>query len=530
MAGATYDGPLEISALIERQAAAHGSRLAITSRDGARSFAQLAEDAARVCGGLRSLGVEPGDRVATMLRSDLGYLGPWFGSAWAGAVEVPVNTDYKGEYLAHVLRQSESSVLFVDGAWLDRLRGLHLPHLRVAVVHGDRDYASPSGLSVVHYDDLITSPPAERTPREETDLAYVLYTSGTSGPSKGVMQSNRCVFVTNVLPWLSLLGISSDDVAYSMFPFFHGTGRTAIVTTMLHAGGRTVLRDRFSVREFWPSVHEAGATIFPYAGAVIGLLAAQPPAPDDRDNPLRVGLGGGAPQALIEEFEERFDLRLSEIYGSTELGAAVASPVGKRKRGTHGVAQSHVVVEIHDAAGRPAGSGVPGEIVARPTLPSGIFAGYWGDPEATVGAFRDLWFHSGDRGVMDDEGCITFIDRIKDSIRRRGENISGFEVERSVNAHDGVLESAAYAVPSALTEDEVMVAVVAHPGVAIDVEELFAFCIETMPRFAVPRYVRFVDKLPKNPSERIQKYILRAEGITEDTHDREALGFVLERG
>ena len=194
-----------------------------------------------------------------------------------------------------------------------------------------------------------------------------------------------------------------------------------------------------------------------------------------------------------------------------------------------GPPQPHVLIEIHDENDDPVPTGGIGEICVRPAVREGVFKGYWGMPEETLHAFRNLWFHTGDGGRMTEQGNLVFTDRIKDSIRRRGENISSFEVERAVHHHPDVLECAAYAVPSDLTEDEVMLAVVVRPGHSVTGEQVLKYCIEVLPRFAVPRYVRFVDELPKTPSERIKKYLLRQEGVTSDTADREALGLVIPR-
>jgi crotonobetaine/carnitine-CoA ligase len=262
---------------------------------------------------------------------------------------------------------------------------------------------------------------------------------------------------------------------------------------------------------------------------VIHLLWAQPERPDDADNAVRRAFGAAAPPAIVEAFEQRFGMELIEVYGSTELGPATAPTPEKKRRGTMGVDCSHVELEIHDERDRRVPPGTLGEIVARPTGPHSLFQGYWQEPEATIEAFRNLWFHTGDQGSIDEDGFLTFTDRIKDSIRRRGENISSFEVERSVQTYGAVLECAAYAVPSELTEEEVMIAVVPREGEVIDPADLLAHCIEAIPRFAVPRYVRIVDELPKTPSQRIQKFKLRADGITPDTVDREALGIRVPR-
>jgi carnitine-CoA ligase len=499
----------------------------VSAVDGHLTYAELRDQAQRVAGALVALGVAPGDRVATMLRPSLDYLAAWFGVVWAGAVDVPVNVDFKGEFLRHVIGGSEARVLIIDERWLGRLDGLELPDLRAVVVAGGT-HEVPGGPAGLTLSDALAHEPLPRVPRDEYDLAYIMFTSGTTGPSKGAMHSNRSA-LWNVRSWIDILQLTSSDVAYSMFPLFHVTARSAVATSAIWAGAPIVIRDGFSATRFWDDVRESGATYFAYMGAVIHLLWSQPERPDDADHSARRAFGAAAPPAVAEAFERRFGLKLIEVYGSTELGPATAPTVTRDRRGTMGVACPHVELEIHDDRDRRVPAGTPGEIVVRPTEPHGLFQGYWREPEATLEAFRNLWFHTGDQGYLDDDGFLTFTDRIKDSIRRRGENISSFEVERAVQTHDAVLECAAYAVPSELTEEEVMIAVVPRDGVTIDPVDVLAHCVEVIPRFAVPRYLRVVDALPKTPSQRIQKYKLRDDGITPDTVDREALGIQVPR-
>ena len=524
---AQYDGEWVISSLIDDRAEWLGDRRAVTAPEGHLTYAELRDRAQRVAGALVALGVAPGDRVATMLEPSLDYLGAWFGVAWAGAVEVPVNVDFKGEFLRHVLAGSSARVLVVDERWLGRLDGLDLPDLRaVVIVRGAGE--APGNRLALSFEEALAHAPLPRVPREEYDLAYLMYTSGTTGASKGAMHSNRSA-LWNVRSWIDILELTPTDIAYSMFPLFHVTARSAVVTSAIWAGAPIVLRDGFSPVRFWDDVRESGATYFAYMGAVIHLLWSQPERPDDAANAVRRAFGAAAPPALAEAFERRFGIRLIEVYGSTELGPATAPYPGKERRGTMGVVCPHVELEIHDDLDRRVPAGTLGEIVARPTGPHTLFLGYWSEPEATLHAFRNLWFHTGDQGRFDEDGFLTFTDRIRDSIRRRGENISSFEVEQSVQAYAPVLECAAYAVPSELTEDEVMIAVVQRDGMSVDPAGLLAHCIEVIPRFAVPRYVRIVAALPKTPSQRIQKYKLRSEGITPDTVDRDAIGIVVPR-
>ncbi|HEY2652822.1 MAG TPA: AMP-binding protein, partial [Solirubrobacteraceae bacterium] len=223
-------------------------------------------------------------------------------------------------------------------------------------------------------------------------------------------------------------------------------------------------------------------------------------------------------------WEERFGVHLAEVYGSTELGLAAISSPAQRRRGTMGQPVDQLEIAVHDERDRPVEPGVKGEIVARPRQPYAMFDGYWGAPEQTLSAFRNLWFHSGDSGSMDESGYLTFSDRMGDAIRRRGQQISSFEVEEAVRGHPLIVECAAYPVPSEHGDDEVMVAVVVEPDAEFDPPSFFDELIPVMPRFALPRYVRLVGSLPQTPTQRVQKYKLRAEGITGDTFDRELLG------
>ena len=494
-----YEGEWVASALLEDRAAKLGDRVAISSSTEDVTYEQLAQAAARVAGALKQRGVQPGDRVATMLPTGPEYVKTWWGIVWAGAVDVPVNTDFKGEFLHHIVRGSGAKLLIVDPRLRDR-------------VDPDIETVDPKDLQ---------GDPVPRARRRERDLLYVMYTSGTTGRAKGVMHANRSA-LWNAAAWIDILGLTERDVAYSMFPIFHVTARSAVVTATLWAGGRVHLADRFSVTRFWDEIRAAEATWFGYMGIVIHLLHAQPPRADDANNAVTRAFGAAAPPSIMDAFEARFGMKLIEVYGSTELGPASAPRNATRKPGTMGLPCPHLLVEVHDENDNVLPPNTPGEIVARPAEPYAMALGYWNEPRATLDAFRNLWFHTGDGGYLDDEGYVVFTDRVKDSLRRRGENISSFEVERIVQRHPDVLECAAYAVPSELTEDEVMIAVVAHAGRTIDVDHLTAFCVDELPRFMVPRYVRVMDALPKTPSQRIEKYRLREQGVTPDTFDREA--------
>jgi crotonobetaine/carnitine-CoA ligase len=319
-------------------------------------------------------------------------------------------------------------------------------------------------------------------------------------------------------------------VLYNAFPLYHANARYNTVLTAMIVDGTAVLRDRFSVSGFWDVCRAEGVTAFNYMGAVLMMLHKQPTQPDDADNPVRRAFGAPAPVEIFDDFQRRFGVQLVEVYGSTELGIATMNTVEEFRLGSCGRAAPSYEIEIHDEHDERCPPGVTGEIVARSRQPHAMFEEYVGMADATVAAFRNQWFHTGDRGRIDGDGYVYYVDRMKDCIRRRGENISSWEVERSIATSDGVAEVAVVGVPSELTEEEVLAVVVVRPGTTLTPERLLDHCQQRLPHFAVPRYVRFVDELPKTPSQRVEKYKLRSEGVTAETWDRAAHGYDVRRG
>lgn len=517
-----YTGDWIVSSILTDRAERFGDETAVFSHDGDLSYADLVERAARVGGHLRSLGVEPGDRVATMLPATIDYIAVWHGIVWLNAIDVPINNEYKGNFLEHILRDCGAKVLVIDARWVDRLNHVELPHLEKVVVVGEPTAVMPAGLTVTDLAAGLAADPVPLADRSETDLTYIMYTSGTTGPSKGVMHNNvsSCYYL---VPFVEGLDLTDDDVCYSMFPLFHQMGRSSCCTTAWWVGNPVVLRNGFSASGFWEDIRDSGATWAGYFGAVVQFLWNNEPSPVETEHRLTRAFGSSAPVSLIEGWKERFGVTLYEVYGSTEIGLGSGLGTGPPKLGTMGTICRQVEVQIVDELDNPVPSGTIGESVWRPKEPFAIFQGYWNRPEATVESWRNLWFHSGDAAYLDDEGYFVFVDRIKDSIRRRGENISSYSVEDAVRELPGVKEVAAYAVASDVseTEEDVMVALVVDGDP--DVESMFRKLCETMPRHAVPRYFRFMDTLPRTPTQKVQKHLLRDLG-TEGAHDREAMG------
>ncbi len=483
--------------------------------------------------GLAGLGLGVGAHAATMMKNSVESIDVWFGLAKIGVIEIPVNTANRGNALQYMIDQSDSSALVIDEEYLDRLPAIvdDLPHLRDVVVFREGrgvDVALPERIALHDLGDLYLDTPPPTPTIDKYDPAVIMYTSGTTGPPKGVIISHEAN-LNLARHTIALMEYTEDDVLYTAFPLFHINARYTSVIAAMECGGSLVMDQRFSVSKFWANCRAKGVTAFNFQGALLLMLFKQTPAADDADNPVRVAFGAPIPAEIGAEFMQRFGVRLAEIYGMTEAPNAIENRMETLRVGAAGRETVNFEVRVVDEQDNIVAPGVAGEIVMRPKKPGITVLGYYKMPEATITAFRNLWFHTGDRGRFDEDGYLYFLDRMKDAIRRRGENISSWEVEATVSAFPSVLEAAAYGVPSELSEEEVMISVVRRPGHAFTIEELLEYCVDNLPHFAVPRYVRFVDEMPKTPSQRIEKYKLRQEGVTPDTWDREEHGFIVRR-
>ncbi len=354
------------------------------------------------------------------------------------------------------------------------------------------------------------------------DIAAILFTSGTTGPSKAVLSPWAVIY--QMWSWVPPDALAPGEGLYSAFPMFHNSGKSSFNSCMVR-GGRYVLRDRFSATHFWDDVRKTNCVVGTTVGPMTALLYAQPPKPDDADNPLRaIMLGPMIPE--IEEFERRFGVKVGTCYGQTEIGAPVATATWDhgpwatcgRPRPDYPWHEVQVVNDFDE----PLGPGEVGELVVRTREPWALNAGYYRMPDKTAEAWRNGWFHTGDAFRYDEDGWYYYVDRMKDAIRRRGENISSFEVENFVLEHPGVADVAAVGVPAEHGEDEVFVMVVAKDAATFDPADLVGFLTPRMPAFMVPRYVEVVDDLPRNEtSMRVRKDEIRNRGVTEATWDRE---------
>jgi crotonobetaine/carnitine-CoA ligase len=520
-------GPLEgiertVPGFLARQARRNGDRRALVFGDEEVGYAQLYEEAAGLAAGLAELGVRRGDHVAVLMGNSLDFVRTWFGINLAGAVEVPVNSEYRGDGLAYIVGHSEARVVVVDDVHLPRLMQVreHLPLVETLVVRGSGAPQLTDGQ--VSFEALAaTSPDLAGLPDlTPGDLAAVMYTSGTTGPPKGVMLPHGCP-----IAWAEdttrYLGFRSGETHYCCYPLFHTLAQYFGTMPALLNDGTLALAERFSVSRFWDDVARHGASTANMMGSTISLLHAAAPRPDDAETPLRRAFGAPAPPSILADFERRFGLQFVEIYGSSEANVVLWNPLDDVRAGTCGTISDQFDVLLVDDHDVEVPAGEVGEIVTRPRRPYSMLSGYYKMPAETTAAFRNLWFHTGDLARRDQDGYHSFVDRKKDAIRRRGENISSWEIETVVTRHPHVAECAAFGVPSALSEEDVMVVVTPVDGATIDLAELVAFCTAQMPRYMVPRYWDVVGTLPRTQTGKVEKFRLRRGGVGAATWDRE---------
>jgi len=486
----------------------------------AATFGTVAAAADRNAAALHALEVRAGEPVALMMPNSVAYVELYFGLAHRGAPVVLVNTAFRGYMLEYVLNDSGCRTLVVDAAYLPTVLASadQLSTLEQLVVVGDTS-ALPEWRERFARLRLATLDPAapavEPARVSHTDLHCVVYSSGTTGPSKGIMISHAHA-VVKAIEVIRICGFTPADVLYSPLPLFYSMGLLRGVLSVLLTGASIVLRDRFSVSAYWEDVRAYGATVGHTVFALPQMLASAEPTDRDADNPLRCMFNAQHDPA----FEKRFGVRLIEGYGLTEAGNAIYSRLDEPAvPGSCGRVSPEWDVLLADPDGFPVPDGEPGEILLRPRLPHRIMLGYLHKAEANARATRDLWLHTGDLARRDAEGFYYFHGRLKDMIRRRGQNISGWEVEQMLLEHPDVADAAAVAYPSEVGEDDLRVVLVAREGATLDLAEVAAFCARRMPDYMTPRYLETVGELPKTPSGRVEKYKLADAPLGAGAHD-----------
>jgi carnitine-CoA ligase len=512
--------------MIERWAREQPDKTFAIFADGEQwTYGEMQACAIRTANALRALGVKQAERVLVWLPNTADCLRVWFGLNYLGAVFVPVNTAYRGNLLEHAIGLSEARLMIAHADLCPRLKDVDRKAVRELVVLG----GAPIRLDgiAVHpasaLDSADPNPPAPERPIAPWDMQSIIFTSGTTGPSKGVMSSYVHLHaMAGSAPFLS----GSDRYMVNL-PMFH-SGGVMPVTAMLIYGGSIAMVDSFNTEAFWPTVREAGITTSILLGVMGGFLLKRPPSPDDKDHPLRtctyVPLNETAPQ-----FHARFGTDIYTHFNMTEISMPIVTGANPTALGSAGRMREGVAVRIVDDNDCELPVSAVGELVVRTDCPWATSHGYAGNPPATAAAWRNGWFHTGDGFRRDAEGNFYFVDRLKDAIRRRGENISSFEVESEVLAYPAIREAAAIAVKSEIAEDEVCAVVAVKEGENFDPAALIEFLRPRMAHFMVPRYVRVVEALPRTPTAKIEKVKLRAEGLTSDTWDRETAGIVVKR-
>jgi crotonobetaine/carnitine-CoA ligase len=515
------DTPRTIAGVIEAQAEMLGEKPYILFEDRRINFAELNRRVNRAANGLAKLGVGTGVGVSIMMPNAPEWLFVYFATQKLGAYAVPVNVALKGEGLRHVLDHSDSSVLICHPDYVEAILDVgdsltKLTHVVIDTTEAAPGYEPPAGWLPLSR----TMDASEENPRveiQEGALSGLMYTSGTTGAPKGVVQRYR------LAPVLGFAGTDAiyqpDDVLYTCLPLFHANALFLSAQRALVSGLTLGLSRRFSASRFWDEVRRYQATTFNALGAMIPILMKQPERDNDRDNKVRIVLSAACPAAVWEPFEQRYRVRLFEAYGAVDgAGFAISNP-GTSPRGS--VGKPTTPIRIVDDAGNDVPVGEPGELLFQVDDANLRKVEYYKNEEASSAKIRDGWLYTGDLVYADADGNIFFADRKTDSMRRRGENISSWEVEREVNAHPAVLESGAFGVPSELGEDDVMVVVVLREAQSLSPEELIAHCETRMAKFMVPRYIEFRDELPKTGTHRVQKSVLKQQGVTPNTWDRE---------
>ncbi|ANH37626.1 Long-chain-fatty-acid--CoA ligase [Nocardioides dokdonensis FR1436] len=507
-------------------ARAHGAATWLTTPREEVSWEQAWVGVRRTATALREAGVQPGDRVGIFCRNGVEFVQTWFAAQAVGATTVPVNTGFQTNEARYVLEHARVRLLVADTDTVDVVRRARadLPGLDlVVVVDGDSDDLGAHEVGFASFTDLTPLAEDEVHAPTAAETASILYTSGTSGPPKGCLLGHA-FFDFGARSVASQLELSEADVMMCVLPLFHMNAQASSVATSLHVGARLVLEDRFSARGFWPRVREQGVTAFSYLGIISAALAKLPPSPLDREHELRVAMGAGMPADLHAGFEDRFGVKMLEVFGMTETCIDLATRlvddrhVGRRSLGTVVPGKEARIV---DEQGQPLADGHPGHLQVRG---EGLFQGYLDDPETTASSFDGPWFRTGDLAVRDTDGWFYYVDRSKDIVRRAGENIGSVEVEAVLSAHPAVQSAAVIGVEDDVVGHEVKALVVLQDDHAESPElldEILRHCATHLAAFKVPRYLQVLPELPRTESLKIRKADLRRTHATpEGSYER----------
>jgi crotonobetaine/carnitine-CoA ligase len=501
------------------------------------TYAEFDELSNRLAQGLLSSGVAPGDRIATLLDSHADSVALLIAASKVNAVYVPVNTANKGEFLRNPLGNSGARILVSEGKYLERVEAIRegLPDLQTIYARGEPGAGAMACESFAGlYSENSTATDIRLEPG---DIAGIIYTGGTTGPSKGCILSQNYI-ANQALRTREMCDPRPGEVNWTCLPLFH---MNAIVVTILYSvvsGTTAAITPRFSLSGFWADIEKSGASVASVLGSMIPLIANMPDSEEMLrcKGQLRMARGAPFPGELQDVWRDRFGAEIvgAHVYGLTESSfismlsydEAADAPPGSSGKLNH--RDFEVMIVSDDFEEVPTGQ--TGEVVVRPKRPNVMFEGYWGRPQETLDVFGGMWLHTGDIGKFDENEFFYFVDRKKDYLRRRGENISSYEMETTFALHPDVNEVAVHAVPSVLTEDDIKVTVVKEADSSLTEYELALWAIDNVPYYAVPRYIEFRTQLPKSPVGRILKNQLRDEGCTDSTWDLEQSDITYKKG
>ncbi|MGO4385529.1 AMP-binding protein [Specibacter sp. RAF43] len=502
-------------------------------QDWAPTYAEIGERSSRLAGQFHALGLEPGDRIATLSPNRYELLEVLIGTAKLGAIHVPLNPFLRGEFLRHQLEDSEASAIITDELGWNALLPLlgELTSLK-RVILLDRvapKETGPTPVQVIQYDQMPSGPAPSVALTAESTMT-IMYTSGTTGQPKGCILSHG-YYARAGQTLTEIMQLNADDVFLTPLPLFHGGAHLNSMMAALDAGIPIVFLPGFSASNFFKTATEVGATIANGVGALATMLLASPPSEFDRAHKIRLFNLSPVNADQRMKLTQRFGIDpWSESYGQTEcVYQTLGSPYGERDRDSNGKPLRDLNMALLDDNGQIVPEGEVGEICIQPRHRFAMFDGYWRRPEATLEAFKEGWYHTGDYGVLRESGSIRFVDRKKDALRVRGENVSSMELEGALARHPAVSNAAVHAVAGDMGDDEIKACLVLEPGSAVDPEGFFNWMAKNLPYFAVPRYVETVDQLPINQVGRVQKHLLRDRGLTDATWDFQSLGLRIER-
>ncbi len=514
---------MSVRQLLERRVAAHPDKPFLVFENVETSYREFDAGVNRVANSFRELGIVPGDRVCVMVSNCPPFLYTWFALAKLGAILVPINSAFQSTETHYIASHSGAKMIVVDETTGPVLAGIAsvLPDLQhrlsIAEIPGEGELAWSHVVEA--HPDSFTGPALDLG-----QVASIIYTSGTTGLPKGVMQSHRSYMVAGE-SFAMRTALQDSDRILTILPLFHANAQFYSTMGTLVAGATMILSPRFSASQFWALVNDSEATQFNFIGAIARILYNQAPSPLDASHRVRLACGAPVPLEIYDEFERRFNLTVLETYGLSECPMGTSNLVTSRKPGSMGRPSEHpepsqfTRVRLVDDADQDVPVGQVGEVLLQSPA---LMTGYYREPERTAEAMRGDWFHTGDDAVQDSDGFYFFVDRKKDLIRRRGENISSVEVERVLNDHPAVSESAVIPVPAALSEDDIQAYVVLQPEAEVTANDLQLWCQERLAVFKVPQQIEFREALPKTPTQRVEKYKLREDYLRQQSMSDES--------